>query len=156
MNQNIKELNKQYIKLMEEAQKLGKEIAYLKAQPDNEYTWEKSFDGCGFSINLDTSISIKTCCSVDKTYKNMFKSHREVTSAFAMAQLSYVKAKANADWVADWTCADAKYTITRRGNSVNTGTHLYDAQFLSFKTRDIMVMVLEQNERLIKDYLMID
>lgn len=93
---------------------------------------------------------------------DVFASEKQAKSALAMAQISQIMAndKRFGGVVTDEELKDEsiwKYAINRNKNKIKMyeGTFGID-HFLSFHTREQRDLFLEENEDLVKDYLMID
>lgn len=91
--------------------------------------------------------------------KNVFLTQKQAKSALAFAQLTHIMEKVyrDYDWRQDWEDGtQPKCCIHRYRNETfyDTGTSTYS--FLAFPDWDVLKTVFFQNERLIRDYLMID
>lgn len=56
----------------------------------------------------------------------------------------------------EWGNSSPKYIIDRYGNMINITFHTNAYYFLAFHTKEQRDMFLENNEQLVKDYLMIE
>ena len=114
----------------------------------------------GYFINDEAEI----CESYNLCYceynNNVFLSEKEAKSALAMAQISqlmpyYGGAISDEEWGnkdMDWI-----YTIERVGNNINKRSTCFNIyQYLAFRTKEQRDSFLNNNYRLIKDYLMLD
>ena len=92
---------------------------------------------------------------------NIFATEKQAKSALAMAQISQIMANdarfggpvTDEEWK---SITSSKYTIERRNNKIQTCSCCNSYSFLSFHTSEQRNLFLEENEDLIKDYLMID
>lgn len=65
-------------------------------EPKKGFTWEESFDGCGFFIKEDSEIvHLPKILSIHPVNKNIFKTQEQAESALAFAQLTHIVAKYN-------------------------------------------------------------
>lgn len=150
------------IKLMSLAMQqagIEREIKELQEQEKDKdrYTWEKCFTGTGCYIGSDSKIVQVGTHPTLINHKNICYSNSAAKSMLAMAQLSHIIAVANGDWVADWEMSNQnKCCIERYRSQIVFNDHWGHYRFLAFASNKISREVLAQNERLIKDYLMID
>jgi hypothetical protein len=152
MNQ-IEELKKAHEDLGKKIQELEKTIP----KPDDQYTWEKCFSGEGWWIFDDGKIIFNRGLSVSVETIDVAHSEKVAKKMLATAQLSHIIAKANENWVADWSdIGESKYVIERMDTEVVCSQYSSHYMFLAFKTSEIAFAVYEQNERLIRDYFMMD
>lgn len=93
--------------------------------------------------------------------RNVFATEKQAKSALAMAQISQIMANDErfGGVVTDEEWDDItyrKYVIVRMDNEIFAAdrTHAYD--FLAFHTAEQRDLFLEENENLVKDYLMLD
>ena len=100
-------------------------------------------------------------CSWNRNH-DVFATEKQAKSALAMAQISQIMANDErfGGVVTDEEQANKniwKYSINRRGNNIEEydGTYGID-HFLAFHTPEQRNLFLEENEDLVKDYLMID
>lgn len=92
---------------------------------------------------------------------DVFATEKQAKSALAMAQISQIIANderfggpvTDKEWN---SIASFKYAIGRYGNKINKDTYNNIYHFLAFHTRKQRDLFLEENEDLIKDYLMLD
>lgn len=97
----------------------------------------------------------------DKKNYNIFATEKQAKSALAMARISQIMAN---DERFGGTVTDEewennniyKYSIIRDGNQIVTDTFFTIYIFLAFHTTEQRYLFLEENEQLVKDYLMID
>ena len=107
------------------------------------------------SSNIDTFSGLNTL-----TNHNLFATPKQAKSALAMAQISQIIANderfggvvTDKEWYDKYT---PKFAINRALNCIDKST-LYKAYcFLAFHTEEQRSLFLEENEDLVKDYLMI-
>lgn len=92
---------------------------------------------------------------------DVFVTEKQARAALAMAQISQIMANDDrfGGVVTDeeWNNSTFfKYTIGRNRNEINISMYYHAYHFLAFHTREQRDLFLEENEDLIKDYLMID
>lgn len=110
----------------------------------------------GFYLDLDSidGTAAKPSC------KYVFNTYEQAKSALAMAQISMIMAhdKRFGGVVTDkeWKSSDWKYVIYRNENDVDCNHFAATYHFLAFHTKKQRDLFLEENEQLVKDYLMID
>lgn len=89
-----------------------------------------------------------------------FATDKQAKSALAMAQISQIMANDErfGGVVTDeeWNENNHYYVIFRRGKYIASGCNLGTHRFLAFHTAEQRDLFLEENEDLVKDYLMID
>jgi hypothetical protein len=153
MNQ-IEELKKAHEDLGKKIQELEKTMP----KPDGQYTWEKCFSGTGHLIKDDSTIIKIHAISLHLEHRNIAHSEKVAKKMLATAQLSHIIAKANEGWEPDWSDSDQpKYCIARHHkDGLSLDTEYTDYCFLSFRVFGVSRIVLYQNERLIRDYFMMD
>lgn len=113
----------------------------------------------GYYITEHSRIVNAVCTSISSN-DNVFASKKQAKSALAMARISQIMAndKRFGGVVTDeeWGCdASLKYTIERRDNKIETCIYCNSYHFLAFHTQEQRDLFLEENEDLVKDYLMI-
>lgn len=115
----------------------------------------------GFYISNECSIiPITKHRNIDINH-NIFATEKQAKSAIAMARISQIIANderfggAIAD--EEWVNYDIiKWVIERRENNIVTTLRHFAHAFLAFHTKDQRDLFLEENEDLVKDYLMIN
>lgn len=118
----------------------------------------------GYYINLDSKI---VQIEKDSDYKNIksnydvFATEKQAKSALAMAQISQIMANDErfGGFVTDeeWCNSDnLKYVIKRVGDILSKDCYASNYHFLAFHTEKQRNLFLQENEDLIKDYLMLD
>ena len=93
---------------------------------------------------------------------DVFATEKQAKSALAMARISQIMANderfggvvADEEWVKPTSCG--KYTISRNGNYFYCGYSYNAYHFLAFHTPQQRELFLQENEDLVRDYLMID
>lgn len=110
----------------------------------------------GFFIDLGKIKPVNLLCSANNT-KGVASSEKIAKSMLAMAQISqlmpyYGGEITNEEW--DSTCP--KHVIRKQYDKLYTDSTMYYYHFLAFHTKEQRGNFLKYNERLVKDYLMID
>lgn len=90
---------------------------------------------------------------------DLYATVKQAKSALAMARISQIIANdkrfggaiANEEWNND----NSKYTIRRLGNTISPDFNTFHYTFLAFHTEEQRDLFLEENEDLVKEYLMI-
>lgn len=91
---------------------------------------------------------------------NVFATEKQAKSALAMAQISQIMAndKRFGGVITDEEWNDGsitKYVIKRETNHISCECHNICYQFIAFHTSEQRKLFLEENEDLVKDYLML-
>ena len=93
-------------------------------------------------------------------YYDVFATEKQAKSSLAMAQISQIMANDErfGGVVTDkeWETGIPKFTICRYNNEIGFFVRFCNYEFLSFHTEEQCDLFLEENEDLVKDYLMID
>ena len=114
----------------------------------------------GYYIHIDCSIHKTARCSNKEHNRNVFATKKQAKSALAMARISQIMANderfGGAVTDEEWHSLGIKYIIERLDASISKTTSLYCYSFLAFHTAKQRDLFLEENEDLVKDYLMID
>jgi len=92
---------------------------------------------------------------------DLFATRKQAKSSQAMAQLSQImqndprfgKPFTNEEWNNPNTC---KYVIFRQGDEIKTDYWNRYYHFLAFRTREQRALFLKENEKLIREYFMMD
>ena len=113
----------------------------------------------GFCISNDSKIYMAHRLFAGSHSKNVFFSEKEAKSALAMAQISqlmpyYGGAITDEEW--DREDVVMFYTIKRIGSKICKGRSITAYYYLAFHTEEQRNSFLENNEQLVKDYLMLD
>lgn len=90
--------------------------------------------------------------------RSAFVDEKHAKSALAMAQISQLMkyfggSITDEEWKDIYTI---KYIICRTASGINSGCYTFNYDFLAFHTEEQRDNFLKYNERLVKDYLMID
>ena len=115
----------------------------------------------GYYINSYT-VRVEFIENRAKTSYNVFATRKQAQSALAMAQISQIMAndKRFGGIVTDeeWGRRNSviKYCICRENNNIEVDDYFCSYRFLAFHTREQRDLFLEENEDLVKQYLMID
>ena len=114
----------------------------------------------GFYINSDSQIVDGEYHNY-KTTRNIFATEKQAKAALAMAQISQIMINderfGGVITDEEWDIGKInKYCITRDNNTMSFTTLSNCYKFLAFHTQEQRALFLQENERLVKDYLMID
>lgn len=114
----------------------------------------------GYWITRDSGISSG---NFNNTYpnRNVFATQQLAKSALAMAQISQIIANderfGGPITDEEWKCENTpKYVIERYTDHIHKDSWAGYYKFLAFHTKEQRDLFLEENEDLVKDYLMID
>ena len=115
----------------------------------------------GYVIGLDSNIRHWTNLSEGGDNINVFATEKQAKSALAMAQISQIMANDErfGGIITDEEWSDTnmlKYTIERQECNIKKITSIIYYKLLAFHTREQRNLFLEENEDLVKDYLMVD
>lgn len=115
----------------------------------------------GYYINKDSRIIQTSYCSNNDFNNNIFATKKQAKSALAMARISQIMANDErfGGIITDeeWNNPDIrKYCIDRFAGKQRIDVFDTTYHFLAFHTREQRDLFLEENEDLVKDYLMID
>lgn len=134
----------------------------IKFKPIEKKRWrgneEEIITGCyidTFSEIIPTSVQ-----NTSSSY-NVFATRKQAMSALAMARISQIMANderfggvvTDEEWMNRHMI---KFTIIKRLNLISLVPLYKDYEFLAFHTTEQRDLFLEENEDLVKDYLMID
>ena len=116
------------------------------------------FDGYYIKSDADV-VGVKGMYNT-KTAYNVFSTEKQAKSALAMARISQIMAndKRFGGIITDeeWKNDDiTKYCIRRFCNTIKRDFYYYVYCFLAFHTEEQRNLFLEENEDLVKDYLML-
>jgi len=134
----------------------------IKFKPIEKKRWrddeEEYITGCYIEVNSEILPVMEQ--NTSSNY-NVFATRKQAKSALAMARISQIMANderfggviTNEEW-----CNNnmKKYIIVRRDNCIVKYVYFYYYYFLAFHTKEQRDLFLEENEDLVKDYLMID
>lgn len=113
--------------------------------------WEDLKRISGYYIVENCIIRPATNITTNGENKNVFLTEKHAKSALAMAQISQLMPYYGGEITGEeWENSSPKYIIDRCGNMTNA------YYFLAFHTKEQRDMFLENNEQLVKDYLMIE
>lgn len=127
-------------------------------------TWE---DLCNYhrpttyAFYISSSGEIVSCCiigKIDNSYMNIYLTGREALRARAESVISqlmpyYGGAITNKEWDNEHKI---KYCIYRKDNSIDTRISNKEYYYLAFNTSENRARFLFHNEKLIREYLMLD
>ena len=114
----------------------------------------------GYYIKENATIYYTSIPNTPRNY-NVFATEKQAKSALAMARISQIMANDDrfGGVVTDeeWMNEDIlKYVIRRTDNFIDKSLYTSIYYFLAFHTSEQRDLFLEENEDLVKDYLMID
>lgn len=115
----------------------------------------------GYWINKDSQIISSNLLSNDRTNYNLFATEKQAKSALAMARISQIMANdprfGGVVTYEEWMQRQpyAYYVILRYNNQIETACR-YNYEYLAFHTEAQRDLFLKENERLVRDYLMLD
>lgn len=91
---------------------------------------------------------------------DIYATAKQAISALAMARISQIIANdsrfGGAITDKEWNNDNFKYTIRRLGDKICPDFNIFHYTFLAFHTKEQRDLFLEENEDLVKDYLMIE
>ncbi len=125
---------------------------------EDDLTWEKSFSGEGYIIGPTSETrEFSKHWAIVNANKRTATTEKVCKAMLAMAQLSHIIKKANGDWESNWKDSTRiKQNIYREGDKIKIRDIVLNYEFLTFRTENIAQKVLKQNERLIRDFYMMD
>ena len=136
----------------------------IKFKPTPKKRWRDDADKIlsGYYIDISSKIrSVSNLRNVSNAY-HFFATEKQAKSALAMARISQIMANderfggvvTDEEWVKPTNCG--KYTISRNGNDFYCGFGSTAYHFLAFHSPEQRELFLQENEDLVRDYLMID
>lgn len=156
-------MNKEISVYIPEGYEIDKEnstFECIKFKPIDKKRWRDSNPKVsGFYLGGDTIYDYPLFDWQDGNL-NVFATEKQAKSALAMAQISQIMANDErfGGVVTDeeWEQNDYYYVIFRRGNNITKSINIGVYRFLAFHTAEQRDLFIEENEDLVKDYLMID
>jgi len=134
----------------------------IKFKPIQKKRWRDNEDVKikGYIINLASAINVLAGFNTPDNY-HIFATEKQAKSALAMARISQIMANderfggvvTDEEWVSPTHYG--KYTICRNGNDFYCGFGYTAYHFLAFHTADQRELFLQENEDLVRDFLMI-
>lgn len=134
----------------------------IKFKPIEKKRWrdneEEYITGCYIEVNSEI---LPVMDQNTSSNYNVFATRKQATSALAMARISQIMANderfggviTDEEWKDRHTI---KFTIIKRLNLISLVPLYKDYEFLAFHTKEQRDLFLEENEDLVKDFLMID
>ena len=114
----------------------------------------------GYWIGRKSEIVYENLVANCRENYNIFATEKHAKSALAMARISQIMANDErfGGVVTDeeWKDTTLKFVINRVRKTINKAAFGNSYEFLSFHTQEQRDLFLEENEDLVKDYLMID
>lgn len=112
----------------------------------------------GFYIHSNSGIFEFLGYNTEENY-NVFATEKQAKSALAMARISQIMANdarfGGTITDREWNNNINKYTIRRLGNSISPDFNIFHYTFLAFHMEEQRDLFLEENEDLVKEYLML-
>ena len=112
----------------------------------------------GFYIHSNSGIFEFLGYNTKENY-NVFATEKQAKSALAMARISQIMANdarfGGTITYEEWDSNEDKFIIERERNSITKGSTIMFYHFLAFHTKQQRDLFLEENEDLVKEYLMI-
>lgn len=113
----------------------------------------------GYLITNNCDIQRITGLYNTSTAYDVYATFNQAKSALAMARISQIMANdkrfGGAITDKEWNHDTSKYTIRRLGNTICPDFNMFHYTFLAFHTEQQRDLFLQENEDLVKDYLMI-
>ena len=134
----------------------------IKFKPVEKKKWRYDRESpiAGFYISPISTIScFKGCYNVPSNY-NVFATEKQAKSALAMARISQIMANderfGGVITDEEWENAEIqKWIITKSGNIISRFCYIGIYYFLAFHTEEQRELFLQENEDLVRDYLML-
>ena len=133
----------------------------IKLKKKTERWINKTKSITGFYINSESEIMQALCANDDKS-RNVFATRKQAESARAMAQISQIiehdERFGGPITDEEWRRPNFdKYILYRCGEKILTSSTISREYYpLAFHTKEQRDLFLEENENLVKDYLMIE
>lgn len=133
----------------------------IKFKPIKKNRWRDNTEVnlTGYYINGCSSILSHAGRNVPKNY-NDFATKKQAKSALAMARISQIMANderfGGVITDEEWRKPHIKYIIDRNGDYIVRLSYCNSYTFLAFHTPKQRDLFLEENEDLVKDYLMLE
>lgn len=135
----------------------------IKFKPIEKKRWRDDEDAeiKGYYVATEADIQETDLVFNTNNNYNVFATEKQAKSALAMARISQIMANderfggviTDKEWVKPTNCG--KYTISRIGNDFYCGYSYNAYHFLAFHTPQQRELFLQENEDLVRDYLMI-
>lgn len=111
----------------------------------------------GYYINTNSNI-YEVDQANDSTNRNVFLTEKHAKSALAMAQISQLIPHYGKEITdEEWNNQDIpKFVLSRNGNGIKSDTLWNTYEFIAFHTKEQRDDFLKYNERLVRDYFMLD
>ena len=144
-----------------EIDKENSTLECIKFKPIEKKRWRDDENNIitGYWINSSSEIrSCNDCYNIPRNHC-VFATEKQVKSALAMARISQIIANDErfGGVVTDeeWKEINLKYVLRRYNNEITLSSFTNSYYFLAFHTVEQRNLFLEENEDLVKDYLMI-
>ena len=134
----------------------------IRFKPIEKKKWRdnENADVAGYYITYGGRISDQPQGKNIKENYGLFATEKQAKSALAMARISQIMANdkrfGGVVTYEEWENGKVhKFVIMRSGNCIQVNTNWVEYQFLAFHTLEQRNLFLEENEDLVKDYLML-
>lgn len=141
---------------------LNSNLECIKFKPIEKKKWREDRFAIikGYVIEGEYIMPYEKLYNVSSNY-NVFATEKQAKSALAMARISQImdndKRFGGVVTYKEWNNGEIlKYYLYRNGTSIGKDEFYYKYNFISFHTAKQRNLFLEENEDLVKDYLMID
>lgn len=122
----------------------------VKKIPKVPMTWEELDLICGYYVNDIGEVLLLPF--VDANYnKNVFKTKQQAQASIALAQLSQLREVYRDGWKPDWDTSGNNFVIQRSINELGVECYTSYSYFLSFQTREIAELFLNNFRDLIEE-----
>ncbi len=133
------------------------EIIVLRKKKHKYPKWLDLERLSGYYITYNSKIHEANNFQISRDNRDVFLTLKHAKSALAMAQISQLMPYYGGEITdEEWENSSPKYIIDRYGNMISITFHTNAYYFLAFHTKEQRDMFLENNEQLVKDYLMIE
>ena len=130
------------------------EIVFKPVAKQLPKTWEELNMISGYFVCLDSSLSKIRDVGANGINKNIFVTEEQAEASKALAQLSQLREVYRQGWTPDWDYSDElKYCIVNDGNNLISDWSRRSTKFLSFQTKEICDLFLENFRELIEKAL---
>lgn len=133
-------------------------IVMLKKKKYRYPKWENLENVKGHFVDSSSTISEFNVHDAKPFNKNIFLTEKHAKSALAIAQISQLMPHYGGEITdEEWRYNNiTKWVVIRKGNSIVKEFSFSGYRFLAFYTAEQRDAFLENNEQLVKDYLMIE
>lgn len=136
----------------------------IKFKPISQKRWRYNVEKSpvsGYYIDFFSNIGYVVNKQYTREDYNIFATEKQAKSALAMARISQIMANderfggvvSDEEWEVE---SVSKYCVSRRENKIVKENFLITYHFLAFHTAEQRDLFLEEDEDLVRDYLMLD